>query len=103
MTMYGYFDSLESALANIDFDGEPTPTTLEELTAYLDDQGIDYLVDVEVESLYRDSLDSISTVEIGDLIFTPSIVLEEIDPIAYRCGLADYSDSLGEYYLVLDF
>ncbi len=35
-------------------------------------------------------------VEIGSLTFTPSRVLKELDPIAYRCGLNDYLDSLAQ-------
>jgi DNA repair ATPase RecN len=44
---------------------------------------------------YRDMIDEISgVVKIGNLEYTASRVLEEIDPTAYRCGLNDYVDGL---------
>ena len=101
--MQGYYDTLESALAEIDFDGEPTPSTMEELTDCLDDQGILYYVPEDVEESYHEALDEGGPVTIGGLEFWPSRILKELDPIAYRCGLIDYTDSLSEDYLVLDF
>jgi hypothetical protein len=35
-------------------------------------------------------------VKIGNLGYSPSRVLKEVDPIAYRCGLNDYLDSLAQ-------
>lgn len=48
----------------------------------------------EYEDQYCDMLDEVSTVQIGSLSYDPSTVLREVDPIAYRCGLNDYVDSL---------
>ena len=42
---------------------------------------------------YNDSLDEMGTVKIGTLEYQASRVLREIDPIAYRVGFSDYSDS----------
>lgn len=39
------------------------------------------------------------TIKIGYIEFEPSRALEEMDPIAYNCGLNDYYDSIcDEYY-----
>jgi len=46
------------------------------------------------EDNYRNMLDKISTVQIGSLEYCASTVLEKVDPIAYRCGLSDYVDSI---------
>lgn len=43
---------------------------------------------------YEDMLDEISEVKIGSLTYSASLVLKEVDPTAYRCGLVDYVDSL---------
>ena len=46
------------------------------------------------EQAYNEFLDEIHpTVRIGDLSYDPSVVLKEVDPIAYRCGLNDYRDA----------
>lgn len=42
---------------------------------------------------YNDMLDEFGPVEIGNLTFYPSKIVEELDPTAYRCGLNDYVDS----------
>ena len=53
------------------------------------------ITETEAERLYNDALDDIyGTITIGSLSYQPSRTLKEIDPIAYRCGLADYIDSL---------
>lgn len=38
--------------------------------------------------------DSIPEIEIGCLTYSPSHVLKNVDPTAYRCGLVDFIDSL---------
>jgi predicted nucleic acid-binding Zn-ribbon protein len=44
---------------------------------------------------FDDSLDdSIPGIEIGCLTYSPSHVLKNVDPVAYRCGLNDFIDSL---------
>lgn len=48
---------------------------------------------------YNDMLDNDTIFKIGYIEFEPSRVLEEMDPIAYNCGLNDYYDSIcDEYY-----
>lgn len=62
---------------------------------------------IDVEALYRESLDdcySFDAVGGPFACMSPSRVLEECDPVAYRCGLSDYSDGQdwveieGDYY-----
>ena len=42
--------------------------------------------------MYNESLDESGYVVVGGLSFLPSRVLEEMDPVAYRCGFNDYLD-----------
>lgn len=46
------------------------------------------------EDSYREYLDEQGTVEIGTLKYDVSRVLQAVDPVAYRCGLLDYVDSI---------
>ena len=48
----------------------------------------------EFESLYNEMLDEIGDVEIGGYYYSHSLALERVDPIAYRCGMNDYYDSV---------
>ena len=41
---------------------------------------------------YDNMIDSQGTVKIGNLEYNASYVLEQVDPIAYRCGYNDYFD-----------
>jgi predicted nucleic acid-binding Zn-ribbon protein len=42
---------------------------------------------------FDESLDeSIPEIEIGNLTYSPSYVLKNVDPVAYRCSLNDYAD-----------
>ena len=50
----------------------------------------------DIEHAYQDMLDEFGEVQIGNLTYLSSIVLKEVDPIAYRCGLADFSSALEE-------
>ena len=53
--------------------------------------------------MYNDMLNECTaTIQIGYIEFEPSRVLEEMDPIAYRCGLNDYYDSICDEYLCED-
>ena len=42
---------------------------------------------------YDKSLDSEGTVTVAGMEFNPSRILEELDPVAYRCGYNDWVDS----------
>ena len=49
----------------------------------------------DYEDQFDESLDdSIPEIEIGCLTYSPSHVLKNVDPVAYRCGLNDFIDSL---------
>ena len=48
----------------------------------------------DIKRMYEDMLDEYPVV-IGSLEYSGSHVLQNIDPIAYRCGLSDYMDSMG--------
>ena len=49
----------------------------------------------DYEDQFDESLDeSIPEIEIGCLTYSPSHVLKNIDPTAYRCGLNDFVDSI---------
>lgn len=63
---------------------------------------IDHIVEtegekVDIEELYRDLLDEIyEPIKFGELEYSPSHVLESVDPTAFRIGCNDYADSLME-------
>ena len=47
------------------------------------------------EDQFDESLDeSIPEIEIGCLTYSPSCVLKNVDPVAYRCSLNDFVNSL---------
>jgi hypothetical protein len=64
---------------------------------------------VDISELYRDLLDEVyPAVKFGELEYSPSTVLESVDPMAFRMGCNEYADSEvqdgrlielnGEYY-----
>lgn len=48
----------------------------------------------DYEDQFDDELDESGTVKAGGYSFYPSQILKELDPVAYRCGLNDYADSV---------
>jgi hypothetical protein len=47
----------------------------------------------EATEEYNDFLDDTNeTVKVCGMLYNPSTVLEEVDPIAYRCGYSDWCD-----------
>lgn len=51
--------------------------------------------DYELEDMYNDMLDECYPItEICGLQYTTSDIYKSVDPIAYKCGLADFIDSL---------
>ena len=49
----------------------------------------------DYEDQFDESLDeSIPEIKIGCLTYSPSHVLKNVDPVAYRCSLNDFVDSL---------
>lgn len=52
------------------------------------------LTEEDAHDLYDDMLDEVTPdIEIGYLSWTASRVLQEMDPIAYRCGFNDYESA----------
>lgn len=49
----------------------------------------------DAQDSYDEVLDSYGEVKIGYLVFMPSTIVKELDPIAYRVGFDDYCDSQG--------
>jgi hypothetical protein len=79
------------------------------IEAELEKQVKENLKPIDLEELYRDMIDEYEpVVKVAGLSFTPSRIIEELDPTAFRCGVNDYADSLigetlseeidGEYY-----
>lgn len=49
----------------------------------------------ELVGAYRDFLNEVEPeITICGCTFEPSIVLEELDPVAFRCGYLDYANSI---------
>jgi len=58
--------------------------------------GDEKLSERELYQRYRDDLDELyGEIKLGKLTFSPSKVIEKLDPIAFRCGFADWTDSEG--------
>lgn len=49
---------------------------------------------VDLEQMFRDCLDEEGDVQVGCLTFQRSRIIEKLDPVAFRCGVCDYADSL---------
>lgn len=57
----------------------------------------DFEIQLQQEEMYDAFLNEcIPTVEIGSLKYDPAHVLKNVDPIAYRVGMSDFLDSIGE-------
>lgn len=50
-----------------------------------------------LEDFYDDLLNECyGEIKLGDLVFSPAEIIKTLDPIAYRCGLADFEDVMNE-------
>ena len=58
--------------------------------------------DEDIKDMYNESLDEMGDVKIGNLRFSPSEIVNVLDPIAYRTGLNEYEDMLMEDYVYED-
>ena len=73
----------------------------QEIEKEIEQRVIGELTPVDTEELYDSMLDECYSFKSVGGIFAcmePHRVLEEMDPIAYRCGKNDYEDSLREEY-----
>lgn len=65
------------------------------MSDYIDTDGDEYTRE-ELEAVFDERLDEIyPEVEIAGATFSPSRILAEVDPIAYRCGFNDWVDAEG--------
>ena len=61
---------------------------------YVNEYGVP-VIEYEIETMYIDMLDDVyGDIQVAGYRYSTSRVLKEVDPIAYRCGLAEYIDSL---------
>jgi len=73
------------------------------MNATLETRILEELSAIDVEEAYRDMLDDrYEEARIGYLTFSPSRIVEELDPTAFRCGLSDYADSNSDSWFELD-
>lgn len=53
-----------------------------------------YVEEYKALNMYRDYLDEVNdVVVVCGMSYNPSRVLEELDPIAFNCGFADWCDA----------
>lgn len=84
-TLQSQIDSIESKLSALRLQVYDLEKQQEQIELDPDDY----------EDQFDESLDeSIPEIEIGCLTYSPSHVLKNVDPTAYRCGLNDFVDSL---------
>jgi len=69
--------------------------TQKEIDSIIDERIQEELTALDVESLYNEALDEQGEVNICGMSYSQSHVLKEVDPIAYRCGLNDFTS---DYY-----
>ena len=84
-------DRIESNLRGLRLELKDTERDLDEVQTAVDNFEID---EYNYEEQYCEMLNEDGDIMIGSLRFTPSDVLNEMDPTAYRIGLSDYVDSL---------
>lgn len=75
----------------------------EKIIEWLEDNGKDVYTYSELEDLYEEDLNDIyPEVKIGELIFSAGDILRSCDPIAFRCGVSDWSsqefEEIGDVY-----
>ena len=67
----------------------------EKIETQLEKRVKEELKPIDLEELYREMLDECEpVVKVAGLSFSASRIIEELDPIAFRCGVSDYADSL---------
>ena len=72
-------------------DGETIVETAAAVREYIEDSGS---FPEAAEEWFEEALDEDEVIHIGSLVYSPSEVLRKVDPVAWRCGVADYADSL---------
>lgn len=59
----------------------------------VDEYGYTLIEERDALERYDDALNEMGDVTIGSLKYRPSVVLKQVDPIAYRCGFNDWADA----------
>jgi hypothetical protein len=79
------------------------PYTDEQIFATAKSYNLPYQTEEDAETSYCELLDELHEINPGSLFenYSGSTMLELIDPIAYRCGFADYIGTNDEYYYEL--
>ena len=72
-------------------DGETIVETAAAVRAHIEDDPS--FLDA-ADEWFEEALDEEERIHIGSLVYLPSEVLRKVDPIAWRCGVSDYADSL---------
>lgn len=57
---------------------------------------IQWITEDELHDSFDDALDQHDEIKIGSLTFSPSQVLRNCDPIAYRIGVEEYADMIAQ-------
>ena len=63
------------------------------LREFAEENGYEIKDESTLDQEYRDMIDDFNEVKIMGMSYCASRVLEELDPIAYRCGFNDWLDS----------
>ena len=64
------------------------------------DEAIEYIADYEGEDIFNDNVnEAYDPVEILGYSYSPAESLKAVDPIAYRCAVADFMDSVKEDWM----
>lgn len=70
-------------------------TTVKQL---LEDHGIE---SYDGDDDYTEWLDETGVVDVAGLKYSPSYILFNLDPIAYRCGYSDFIDYQSDYDIII--
>ena len=75
----------------------------EKIIEWLEDNSKDVYTYSELEDLYEETLNEVyDDVEIGNLSFSAGDIVRNLDPVAFRCGVSDWSseefEEIGDVY-----
>lgn len=75
----------------------------EKIIEWLEDNSKDVYTYSELEDLYEETLNEVyDDVEIGNLSFSAGDIVRNLDPVAFRCGVSDWSseefEEIGNVY-----
>lgn len=95
----GYIWRVGRFIGREDERGFVTCETCESVQAAEDligDEQAETITEQQAAERYADLLDEVhEPVKIGELTFSPSRIVRELDPVAFRCGCLDWADAEG--------